>query len=144
MLIIQKSSGMHWTLHAKAKMHFYGISEQRVKRILHTPKRVEEGIAPDTIAVMQPAGSAKHPHELWVMMAQNSKMDNTTQPSPGVTAGTARDMGKTRPVKYGVAVPPRAEFHGVKIISVWRYPGTTKPGEPLPQAVLRGLLGSLL
>ncbi|MBI4094807.1 MAG: hypothetical protein HY435_01280 [Candidatus Liptonbacteria bacterium] len=49
------------------KMRFYRLSEGRVKRVLHTPKRVEEGIAPKTIAMMQPAGSAKHPYEIWVM-----------------------------------------------------------------------------
>lgn len=116
MLILKQSGDIHWTLHAKAKMHFYGISEQRVKRILHTPKRVEEGIAPDTIAVMQPAGSPKHPHELWVMLSGQSTK----------TSKSLKLKAKTR------------------IISVWRYPGTTKPGEPLPQDVVRGLLGSLV
>ena len=54
-------------------MRFYKLSEARVKRILHTPKRIEEGIAPKTIAMMQPAGTTKHPYELWVMIQEEKK-----------------------------------------------------------------------
>lgn len=38
-----------------------------MRRIIHSPKRIEEGIAPHTIAMMQVAGTTKHPYELWVM-----------------------------------------------------------------------------
>jgi len=58
----------HWTNHAREKMRYYHFSEQRVKRVLNSPKRVEEGIAPNTIAMMQVAGSKKHPYEIWVMI----------------------------------------------------------------------------
>jgi hypothetical protein len=54
-------------------MRQYGLSEARVKRILHSPKRIEEGIAPDTLAMMQKAGSIKHPHELWVMVVDEKQ-----------------------------------------------------------------------
>ena len=57
-----------WTAHSRAKMRYYGLSESRVKRIIHSPKRTEEGIAPKTVAMMQSAGSVKHPYELWVML----------------------------------------------------------------------------
>jgi hypothetical protein len=57
-----------WTKHSEAKMSFYHLSKQRVQRVLHTPKRIEEGIAPNTVAMMQVAGSQKHPYEIWVMM----------------------------------------------------------------------------
>lgn len=52
-----------WTAHAKAKMMFYKLSPARVRRVLYSPKRVEEGVAPKTVAAMQPAQS----HEIWVM-----------------------------------------------------------------------------
>jgi len=68
MPFIKKPKILHWTEHAHFKMRFYGLSEQRVKRVLHSPNRVEEGIAPKTIAYMQVAGSKKHPHELWTMI----------------------------------------------------------------------------
>lgn len=48
---------------------FYKLSEQRIKRVLNSPKRIEEGIALNTIAVMQPFGN-KNQHELWVMIQE--------------------------------------------------------------------------
>lgn len=57
-------------------MSFYHLSKQRVQRVLHSPKRIEEGIAPNTIAMMQPASvktSAGKPtwnQEIWVMIQQ--------------------------------------------------------------------------
>lgn len=44
----------------------YGISESRIKRIIRYPKRTEEGIALNTVAVMQPADTKKH-QEIWAM-----------------------------------------------------------------------------
>ncbi len=40
------------------------------------PKRLEVGVAPDTTAGMQPAGSKKHPYEIWVMWATKFKNQN--------------------------------------------------------------------
>ncbi|PIP46306.1 MAG: hypothetical protein COX15_01000 [Candidatus Colwellbacteria bacterium CG23_combo_of_CG06-09_8_20_14_all_42_19] len=88
-----------WTNHSRAKMRQYKLSESRVKRVLNRPERVEEGIADKTVTLMQPAGTAKHPYEIWVM---------------------AQDTAKRR-----------------KVISAWRYPGKTKPGEPLPERIMR-------
>lgn len=59
---------LYWTKHAQAKMRYYALSEQRVRRVLKTPSRIEEGIAEGTIALMQRAGSKKHPYEVWVMV----------------------------------------------------------------------------
>ncbi len=90
---------LFWTKHAKAKMRYYALSEQRVRRVLHSPSRVEEGIAEGTVALMQRAGSKKHPYEIWVMV-KDEKLNR-------------------------------------KVISAWRYPGLTQPGEPLPEEILR-------
>ena len=89
---------LHWTNHAQAKMRYYRLTESRVKRVIRTPERVEEGIAPDTIAVMQPIGNKKD-REIWVMVA---------------------DTKEKR-----------------RVISAWIYPARTKPGEPLPEAIIR-------
>ena len=89
----------YWTKHAKAKMRYYALSEQRVRRVLNSPSRVEGGIAEGTIALMQRVGSKKHPYEIWVMV---------------------KDEKARR-----------------KIISAWRYPGITHPGEPLPEEILK-------
>ncbi|MCR4328566.1 MAG: hypothetical protein NUV53_03550 [Patescibacteria group bacterium] len=109
MLQTKKQKTVQWTNHAHSKMRYYGLSEQRVRRVLHSPKRVEEGIAPKTVAMMQPFSilrikdrgiwKEQWKQELWVMI---------------------QDGGNIR-----------------KIISAWRYPGMTKPGTALPDEVLR-------
>lgn len=48
-------------------MRFYNLSENRLKRVLRNPNRKEDGIAPETLAVMQRTGTKKHPTEIWVM-----------------------------------------------------------------------------
>lgn len=88
-----------WTNHSQAKMRQYRLSEARVRRVLSFSARVEFGVADKTLALMQKAGTAKNPYEIWVMV---------------------QDTPKQR-----------------KIISAWRYPGETKPGEPLPKEILR-------
>lgn len=60
-----------WTNHSKRKIKYYRLSESRVKRVLNNPKRKELGIAPNTVAVMQPT-SSKHSSEIWAMY-QNLK-----------------------------------------------------------------------
>lgn len=63
-----------WTKHSIEKMRFYNLSENRIKRVLRNPNRKEEGIAPETLAVMQRTGTKKHPTEIWVMYQMvNSK-----------------------------------------------------------------------
>src|SRR3989344_4997119 len=69
---IQKPKTLLWTKHSKEKMRFYNLSESRVKRVLRLPKRIEAGIAPETIAMMQSAGTPKNPYEIWVMI-ENEK-----------------------------------------------------------------------
>ena len=62
-----------WTKHIKEKMKFYGLSERRLKRVLKNPTRQEKGIAPGTIAIMQRAGTKKHPTEIWLMYQKVGK-----------------------------------------------------------------------
>ncbi len=105
MPILRGPKPLYWTSHSKYKMRFYGLSESRLKRVISYPKRVEEGIAPDTIAMMQPAGSEKHPYEIWLMVQEEKKRR--------------------------------------KIISAWRYPGKTKPGQPLPEEILKEMRSAI-
>jgi len=56
-----------WTKHVLKKMRYYQLSKSRLKRILNNPERKELGIAPGTIAAMQPTNSKKHPTEVWLM-----------------------------------------------------------------------------
>ncbi len=94
-----------WTEHAKAKMRQYRLSESRVKRVLRFPKRLEIGVAPDTVAGMQPAGSKKHPYELWVMWTEKIKNQKSK----------IKIFGKQ-----------------IRIISAWKYPGVSPVHEPPP------------
>lgn len=112
MPILPHSPKLLWTSHARAKMAFYRLSEQRVRSVLHSPKRIEEGVAPRTIAAMAPVskkfivskddGVRKETwsQEIWVMV----------QDAPT----------------------------GRKIISAWRYPGITKSRGELTKEILRG------
>lgn len=99
------------------KMRFYNISESRLKRALRSPNRKEEGIAPNTLAVMQRTGTRKHPTEIWVMY----QMINLKRKMPCLPAG--RQSAKLR------------------IISAWRYPGISPAGKeiPIPQDILEEL-----
>ena len=70
-----------WTQHVIRKMGFYSLSPDRVKRIIRNPKRVEDGIVENTVAVMsappgrdlaqkggQPKNRNSHSKtEIWVM-----------------------------------------------------------------------------
>lgn len=63
-----KQTTYKWTRHAKEKMKHYQLSESRVKRIASHPERLEEGVAPDTVAGMQAiTKKGKTTQELWVM-----------------------------------------------------------------------------
>ena len=62
-----------WTQHAALKMKQYGLTAQRILRVVKNPQRVEEGIVKNTIAVMQPAslstkdGKRVWTREIWAM-----------------------------------------------------------------------------
>jgi len=57
----------YWTKHSQEKLRQYGLSASRIKRLIRHPERIEAGIAPETWASMQTAGSKKHPYEIWTM-----------------------------------------------------------------------------
>lgn len=92
-----------WTNHSIDKMKQYQLSEQRIRRVLHTPKRKEEGIAPKTIAVMQSTGTLKHPTEIWVMIQE-----------------IKNERGK---IKIRNQQGKNILSKKIRIISAWRYPG---------------------
>lgn len=90
MPISNRFKPLHWTSHARAKMEYYRLSPARVRRVLHAPKRVEEGIAPNTVAMMQPASmkTAKNwTQEIWVMFQDSPKQRTVISAwrYPGVT-----------------------------------------------------------
>jgi hypothetical protein len=40
----------YWTRHVQEKMRYYGLSEQKILGVIRNPKRIETGIAPNTVA----------------------------------------------------------------------------------------------
>jgi len=111
-----------WTTHSKFKMRQYRFSENRVLRILRKPDRREEGIALNTIANMQVAGTKKHPTEVWMMY-------QTIKSKAEICQNQIKREIKTKPsVK-------------IRIISAWRYPGRTKKGNKpiIPEDTLNEL-----
>lgn len=113
----------HWTEHAKFKMRFYALSEQKVLGVIGRPQRKEEGVVPKTIAVMKPVspkivnGKETWKQEIWVMYQtklknQKSKIKNL-------------------------------EKNPMKIISAWRYPGVSPKNNPIPEEILREVTKNL-
>lgn len=68
---IKDTKEFAWTRHAVLKMKFYGLTQNRVKKIFRAPDRIEEGIVAGTIAIMQIVGN-KRKTEIW-LMCQKSK-----------------------------------------------------------------------
>lgn len=109
-------------------MRFYRISEQRVRRVVNSPKRIEEGIAPKTVAMMQPI-SVMHTTEIVPSEAEQSR---GTQ----LYCGKSRNSHKeTWNQELWVMIQDKGSIR--KVISAWRYPGMTKPGTSLPEEILR-------
>jgi hypothetical protein len=67
MKLIKPADKIVWTRHSERKMKYYGLSKSRVKRVMRDPDRKQLGIAPQTVAAMQRAGTKKHPTEIWMM-----------------------------------------------------------------------------
>jgi hypothetical protein len=119
---IKNDGKYYWTNHVKEKMLYYGLSDSLVKRILRFPKRTEEGIAPDTIAVMKSMGSKKNPYEAWVMyqVRKNVKKikDDMIDILDKLSEKEILDIIKYKPQ--------------IVIISAWKYPGVTEKRNEIP------------
>lgn len=117
MKIPKNTKELVWTNHVVGKMRHYGLSEQKVRSVLHRYARKEEGIAPHTIAVMQPSGSKKRPTEIWVMY---QTVKTKSLPRNHYSLQTRH------------AVPRSAK----RIITAWRYPGISPKRNPIPPGIL--------
>ena len=107
----RKQKLLSWTFHARAKMAHYRLSPMRVRRVLNAPKRVEGGVAPRTIAMMQPASLKSGAGR-----AGAKKQERWTQEIWVMVQDTSRER---------------------KVISAWRYPGVTKPRGDIATNLIR-------
>ena len=102
--IPKNTERFEWTLHSIAKMKQYGLSENRVKRVINNPKRKEVGIAPGTIAVMQP-NSSKHSYEFWAMYQPMAGQSRTGQHNRKIRIITAWKYPGRSPIKGPIPIP---------------------------------------
>jgi len=126
-----------WTEHSEIKMRQYGLSKQKLSGILARPERREKGIAPGTTAVMRT--NKKFGNKTVSMFGDKTKSPPSSRwtsarrvCAPGEIWIMYKDVRKAS--KYGENIR--------KIISAWRYPGITKPGEaiPIPDDIRKELL----
>lgn len=88
-----------WTEHSKIKMRQYGLSKYKLLQMLYKYERKEKGIAPGTTAVMRT-------NKVFSQSLARKKQ------APGEIWLMYKDKKDIR-----------------SIISAWRYPGISKPGE---------------
>lgn len=137
---IPKSDKYEWTRHAMYKMQQYGLSPQRVIRVIRNPQRVEEGIVEKTVAVMQPSstkiknGKKIWSQEIWTMYQikcknQKSKIKITNQNAK---------LEKIPNTRYKIL---NTANRRIRIISAWRYPGVSPKNSPIPEEILMEIGG---
>lgn len=97
-----------WTNHVKRKMAYYGLSGDRIKRIIRNPSRAQTGVAENTIAVMQSTGTKKKPTEVWAMYSLSKKASMVSLSNP--SKGSGRKI----------------------IITAWRYPAISPVRDQIP------------
>ena len=121
-----------WTLHSIEKMKFYGLSEQKVLGIIKRPKRKEEGIVKNTVAVMQPVslkfdekGKAIWKTEIWAMYQ--------TRKTRKSKAESLKSKENLKMQFFQKLLNPDR----IRIISAWRYPGVSPENNPIPEEILR-------
>lgn len=124
---LPKSEKYQWTQHSIYKMRQYGLSSQRVIRVIRNPERTEEGIVSKTIAVMQSAGSKKHPTEIWAMYQIKNPKSQIL-----IFKQIPKSKFQNKPTKLKAN-----EAKKLKIISAWRYPGISPKNNPIPEEILK-------
>lgn len=113
-------------------MRYYGLGAQKVLGVIRRPKRKEEGIVKNTIAVMQPVslkiinGKEVWKQEVWVMyqLRYREAISNFQIPI----------SNKIPNSKFLI---PNSANRQIRIISAWRYPGISPEKNPIPEEILR-------
>jgi hypothetical protein len=129
-----------WTAHSVMKMRQYGLSAQRVLRVVRAPHRKEEGIVKKTVAVMQPVsfktdkeGKRTWGSEIWVMY-QLKRIKNKK-------SGIKNDSlnKKLDNIFNSQLSNLNSANQKIRIISAWKYPGVSPKNNPVPEDILREL-----
>lgn len=122
---------LHWTEHSKIKMKQYGLSKQKLLNILCKPERKEKGIASGTTAVMKT-------NKIFFKEKKITLSNAWRKPS----ASWRKAPGEIWLMYQDIKNPSAGSGQVRKIISAWRYPGVSKPGEeiPIPEDIKQELL----
>jgi hypothetical protein len=143
----KNSDKYYWTDHVQMKMHFYGLSEQKILGVIRKPHRTETGIVENTVAVMIPVGNIKKgatnskwnksfnsdgeqekwSQEIWVMYQIKSESHKSKVES------------KLKNTKLQELQDRINLNKKITIISAWRYPGVSPKNNPIPEEILREL-----
>jgi len=124
----------YWTKHSIGKMMHYGLSAQRILRVIRNPQRTEKGIVKNTIAVMQPAstrikdGKRFWSREIWAMYQIRNKEQKAINKQE---KGTKNNLDKI------LSLGNIFNHEQLKIISAWIYPGMSPKNNPIPEEILR-------
>jgi hypothetical protein len=135
---VPKSYKYQWTQHAQWKMRQYGLSPQRVVRVIRNPQRLEEGIVEKTIAVMQPTSTRLKDNkkfwsqEIWAMyqLRGSGAISKSQVPISNKIPNSKIQELKTMNQK-------------LKIISAWRYPGVSPKKDPIPAEILQEIKSAI-
>ena len=120
-----------WTQHSQIKMKQYGLSKSKLLAILRKPERVEQGIVPGTTAVMKT-------NKIFFKEKQITLVKAWQKPKkvPGEIWIMYKDAKDSQ--QQGGQIR--------KVISAWRYPGISKPGEkiPIPEDIKKELIRGII
>ena len=130
----RNSEKYQWTEHAKLKMKRYGLTGQRVTRVIRRPIRTEESIVGgNVIAVMQPQsikrdenGEKTWSNEIWAMYKIVEKKNKLKESSRIIDDAMVHFLQKVSQDQKQIC-----------IISAWRYPGKTDPRDHLPDEIMQ-------
>jgi len=122
-----------WTRHAVYKMRQYGLTAQRILRVIKNPQRTEAGIVKNTIAVMQPAST-----RLVRSSTRGGPASMRTKDGKRVWSSEIWAMFQTKP-KSKNQRPKILGLQKIRIISAWRFPGVSPKRDPIPADILREL-----
>jgi hypothetical protein len=119
-----------WTQHSIIKMKSYGLTAQRILRVINNPQRKEEGVVEKTIAVMQPTsvstkdGKRVWTSEIWAMYQLGR---------------TRAELRIPKNIQHSAFSVRNSANRKIRIISAWRYPGVSPKNNPVPEDVIREL-----
>lgn len=147
-----------WTAHVSEKMHYYGLSEQKVLGVIRNPKRIESSIVENTVAVMMPVGNMIKgaPKPKWGRpnfgnsqseeeISSEKKKEQTWNQEIWVMYQTKsqekkfkdKTLDEKKDEKIAKLQRQINSSKQLTIISAWRYPGVSPKNNPIPEDILR-------